>query len=369
MDQPITVRLGERSYPIHVRPGLLAETPRVLPEVTRASRFLLVSHPRLLELYGAPLVQRMEDAGLCVSVASVPAGETSKTLVAAGRLYHAMADAGLDRHGCVLALGGGVIGDLAGFAAATYLRGLDVVQIPTTLLAMVDSAIGGKTGVNLPFGKNLVGAFHQPRAVLADPDVLASLPSRDVRGGMAEVIKYGIIADADLFAFLEERMPDCLGLEPGAITRVIADSARIKADVVSADEREGGLRAILNYGHTAGHAVEKAAGYRRLRHGEAVAVGMVAAARIGVRLGITPMEARERIEALVGRAGLPARVPSGLPVDGLVKTMAFDKKAKGGSVKWVMAEAIGRAVPGVEVPEALIVEVLREMGAVPVPGE
>lgn len=363
MTQPIRVELGERSYPIVVRPGALAELPALLPEATAAQRFLLASHPRLLELYGGALVERMEAAGFAVRVASVPAGETSKSLTVAGRLYRAMADAGLDRHGAVIALGGGVIGDLAGFAAATYLRGLDVIQVPTTLLAMVDSAIGGKTGVNLPFGKNLVGAFHQPRAVIVDPDVLASLPPRDVRGGMAEVIKYGVIADADLFRFLEAEMPACLALEPSAITRVIADSARIKAEVVGADEREGGLRAILNYGHTAGHAVEKGAGYRRLRHGEAVAIGMAVAARIGVRMGITPVEAQERIEALTERAGLPTRIPSGLAVDDLVQTIAFDKKAKGGSVKWVMAERIGRAVPGVEVPELQVREALRERGA------
>jgi hypothetical protein len=246
---------------------------------------------------------------------------------------------------------------------ATYLRGLDVIQVPTTLLAMVDSAIGGKTGVNLPLGKNLVGAFHQPRAVLIDPDVLATLPPRDIRGGLAEVIKYGVIADTALFVYLEENIAACLALEPAAITRVIADSARIKAQVVSADEHEGGLRAILNYGHTAGHAVEKAAGYRRLRHGEAVAIGMVAAERIGVRLGITPMDAARRIEDLIARTGLPTRIPDGLTVAELMQTLAFDKKAKGGTVKWVMAEKIGHAVPGYEVPDAVAMEVLRELGA------
>jgi 3-dehydroquinate synthase len=269
----------------------------------------------------------------------------------------------LDRHGAVLALGGGVIGDLAGFAAATWLRGIDVVQIPTTLLAMVDSAIGGKTGVNLPIGKNLVGAFHQPRAVLIDPNVLKSLPSRDVRSGMAEVIKYGVIADAALFAFLEAEMPRCLGMEPDAMARVIGDSAACKARVVNADEREGGLRAILNYGHTAGHAVEKAAGYRRLRHGEAIAIGMGAAAHIGHAMGITPSETVARVEAVIEAAGLPLRMPPGVPLDTLIHAMALDKKAKGGSVKWVMAEAIGRVRTGVEVPLEVAARTLRELGA------
>lgn len=363
MREAIRVELGDRSYPVIVEPGLLAEVPERLAELTPARRFVVVSHPKLMDLYGNALAGGLRAAGLDVSVAEVPAGEKSKSLAMTGRLYNAMAAAGLDRHGAVLALGGGVIGDLAGFAAATWLRGVDLVQIPTTLLAMVDSAIGGKTGVNLPIGKNLVGAFHQPRAVLADPDVLASLPARDIRSGMAEVIKYGVIRDAALFAFLEREMPRCLTLEPEALARVIADSAACKAAVVSADEHEGGLRAILNYGHTAGHAIEKAAGYRRLRHGEAIGLGMSAAARIGHALGVTPMDAVDRIEALVGAARLPLRIPSGIAVETLMKTIAFDKKAKGGSVKWVMAEAIGKVRTGVEVPPEVTERVLRDLGA------
>jgi 3-dehydroquinate synthase len=333
-----------------------------MPEFTPARRLLLASHPRLLELYGNALADGLRAAGYDVSVTSIPVGERSKSLAMAARLYAELAAAGMDRHGAVLALGGGVIGDLAGFAAATWLRGIDVIQIPTTLLAMVDSAIGGKTGVNLPVGKNLVGAFHQPRAVLVDPNVLKSLPMRDVRSGMAEVIKYGVIADAALFSFLEAEMPRCLAMEPDAMARVIADSAACKARVVSADEREGGLRAILNYGHTAGHAVEKAAGYRRLRHGEAIAIGMGAAARIGHALGITPTKAVARMEAVIEAAGLPLRIPPGIALNTLVEAMALDKKAKGGSVKWVMAEAVGRVRTGVEVPLDVAARVLRDLG-------
>jgi 3-dehydroquinate synthase len=324
----------------------------------------MVSHPVLMELHGHIIASDLLKAGYDLRVAVVPAGEKSKSLSMVARIYGEMAEAGLDRHGCVLALGGGVIGDLAGFAAATWLRGIDVIQIPTTLLAMVDSAIGGKTGVNLPIGKNLVGAFHQPRAVLADPDVLRTLPARDIRSGLAEVAKYGVIADAPLFEFMEANVNACAAGEPSALARCISDSAACKARVVSADECEGGLRAILNYGHTAGHAVEKAAGYRRLRHGEAVAIGMIAAARTGREMGITPGDAVRRIEALITALGLPASVPSGITADQLMAAMAFDKKARGGSVRWVMATRIGAVETGVEAPVDLVRSVLTGMGAV-----
>lgn len=359
----IPVELGDRSYPIVVGPGALKELPVLLPEVTPAQRFLLVSHPGLLAMYGSPLQSALRDAGFQVEAFAVPSGERSKSLAMTGRLYQAMASAGLDRHSAVIALGGGVIGDLAGFAAAVYLRGIDVIQIPTTLLAMVDSAIGGKTGVNLPFGKNLVGAFHQPRAVVADPDVLQSLPARDIRSGLAEVIKYGVIADADLFVYLEESVADCLALAPNAMARVIADSAASKAHVVSQDEREGNLRAILNYGHTAGHAVEKAAGYRRLRHGEAVAIGMSAAARIGAAMNKTPMQDVQRLEALLDQARLPCRIPTGIRLEELMDTMRFDKKARDGAVRWVIATGIGRVETNVTPPAEIVEDVLRQLGA------
>lgn len=362
-EKTIQVELGPRTYPIIIRTGLLRDITAVLPEVVAARRLLLVSHPVLMELHGDVIASNLVKAGYALRVAIVPAGEKSKSLRMVSRLYGEMAAAGLDRQGCVLALGGGVIGDLAGFAAATWLRGIDVVQVPTTLLAMVDSAIGGKTGVNLPVGKNLVGAFHQPRAVLVDPGVLQTLPPRDIRGGLAEVAKYGVIADAALFEFMEANTEACRAGDAEALARCIADSAACKARVVSADEREGGLRAILNYGHTAGHAVEKAAGYRRLRHGEAVAIGMIAAARIGKRMGITPVDAVRRIEALVTALGLPSNIPPGIAVDQLLGTMAFDKKAKGGSVKWVMATAIGAVQTGIEPPSPIVRSVLTDMGA------
>lgn len=362
-DANITVDLGSRSYPVYVKAGLLDDAAMPVAAATHARRLLLVSHPRLMELHGSRLASILVEAGFELSVAEVPAGEKSKSLAMVATLYRDMAAAGLDRHSCVVALGGGVIGDLAGFAAATWLRGIDVIQVPTTLLAMVDSSIGGKTGVNLPVGKNLVGAFYQPRAVLADPLVLATLPKRDIRSGMAEVIKTGIIADAALFEFVEANADRCRTGESDSMSRCIVDSAACKARVVSADEREGGLRAILNYGHTAGHAVEKAAGYRRLRHGEAVAIGMVAAARIGVTIGVTPSVVAQRIEDLVETMGLPARVPGGIGVDQLLSTMSLDKKAKGGSVKWVMARDIGTVETNVTIPETTVRSVLVGLGA------
>jgi 3-dehydroquinate synthase len=358
----IRVELGDRSYPILVGEGVL-DTAARSPGAGLPRRLLIVTHPRLWDLYGTSLARTLATQGCTVEHALVPAGETSKSLSMVNRLYRVMASAGLDRSSAVIALGGGVIGDLAGFASATWLRGIDVIQVPTTLLAMVDSAIGGKTGVNLPFGKNLVGAFHQPRAVWIDPCVLRSLPARDIRSGMGEVVKYGVIAKPGLFEFLEDNVARCLALEPAAEARMIADSASCKAEVVSADEREGGLRAILNYGHTAGHAVEKVAGYRRVRHGEAVAIGMVVAAKLGERIGMTPPDVSERLERLLVSARLPVRVPAGLPVGPMVEAMRLDKKASSGMPRWVIARGIGHVEPGVEIPESLVVETLCELGA------
>lgn len=359
----VLVELGERSYPVVAGWGVLAGLPALLPDVTAATRLLLVTHPALLSAYGACLAGGLEEAGFTVRTALVPAGERSKSLTMAGRLYREMAATGMDRRSAVIALGGGVIGDLAGFAAATWLRGIDIIQAPTTLLAMVDSAIGGKTGVNTPVGKNLVGAFHQPRAVVADAATLATLPKRDIRSGMGEVIKYGVIADAALFEYLEGNVADCLSLKPDAVSRVIADSVACKARVVGEDEREKGPRAILNFGHTAGHAIEKAAGYRRLRHGEAVSIGMVAAARVGRQMGITPGPVAKRIESLLVRAGLPVRIPKGLDPASLVASTAYDKKAVDGRARWVLATDVGSVEYGVAVPEDVVERVLKELAS------
>ncbi|RME91070.1 MAG: 3-dehydroquinate synthase, partial [Verrucomicrobia bacterium] len=275
------------------------------------------------------------------------------------RGYDQMAAHRLERRSFVVALGGGVVGDLAGFIAATYLRGIPFVQVPTSLLAQVDSSVGGKVGVNLPAGKNLVGAFYQPRLVLCDLDTLDTLPERELRAGLAEVIKYGIIWDAALFRRLERDLEKLLRREEGPMASVVARCCRIKADVVAQDEKESGLRAILNFGHTVGHALENISGYGRYLHGEAIAIGQVAAARMSARLLGLPARDVERIRALLERAGLPVRVRlSPARLEKLFEAMRLDKKVSGGEVKFVLADAIGRVRFGVKAPPEVIREAL-----------
>ncbi|MGC8991628.1 MAG: 3-dehydroquinate synthase, partial [Verrucomicrobiia bacterium] len=278
--------------------------------------------------------------------------------------YNRLSGARLERNSFVVALGGGVMGDLAGFVAATYLRGISFVQVPTTLLAQVDSSIGGKVGVNLPSGKNLVGAFHQPRLVLADVDTLKTLSDREFRAGLAEVIKYGIIFDSDLFARIERVLPHILMRDPGAIARIVARCCEIKATVVSKDETEAGLRAILNFGHTIGHALEAMGRYRKYLHGEAIAIGQVAAARISSRLLGLPESDANRICHLFERAGLPTKSPlSARQLRRALETMSLDKKVACGNVRFVLVPRIGEAVYGQRVPEDVLMESLRQQTA------
>jgi 3-dehydroquinate synthase len=318
---------------------------------------LVVTNPVVAGLYGEAVKRSLAEAGFQVGEAQIPDGEEYKTLATVAGLYDAAFTGGLERGDAVLALGGGVVGDIAGFLAATYMRGVPFVQVPTTLLAQVDSSVGGKVGVNHPGGKNLIGAFYQPRFVLIDPDTLATLPSREVRAGLAEVIKYGVISDAGFFSWLEANIDRLLNLEPAALEHAIAASCRIKAAVVSADETETGLRAILNFGHTVGHALEAVTGYQRFVHGEAVAIGMVAAARLAVRLGYFEPPGAERITGLVLRAGLPAEVPAGVVPGALLEAMRRDKKVVANRLTFVLPEAIGRVrvVRGVAAEEVLAV--------------
>ena len=276
----IRVELGTRSYSILVRPGLLDEAAAHISKMLSPSSALLLTHPRLAELYAAPIISGFENAGIRATVMTLPAGERFKTLNTVSRIYRALLDHRADRSSVLVVLGGGLLGDVGGFAAATYLRGIPFVQIPTTLLAQVDASVGGKTGVDLPQGKNLVGAFHQPRAVLIDTDTLRSLPARELRSGLAEVIKYGIICDKGLFDRLGKEMPRLLRRDSPALASVIVRSCEIKADVVSKDEFERGARAILNFGHTVGHALESLTVYRQFKHGEAISIGMVSAAHV-----------------------------------------------------------------------------------------
>lgn len=335
----VRIALGDRSYDVLIGSNLLEEAGEQVRALGVTGRVAIVTDANVGPLYGAGLEGRLRTAGFAPTRIEVPAGEASKSLEEAARLYEAFLDAGLDRHGAVLALGGGVIGDLAGFVAATFLRGIAHVQVPTTLLAQVDSSVGGKVGVNLPRGKNLVGAFHQPRLILADVACLRSLPLRQLRAGLAEVVKYGVIADAALFGWLEEQVESLLRGEERVLADAVAASCRIKARVVEADERDAGPRAILNFGHTVGHAIEAASGYGRYLHGEAVALGMLFAAELSVRLGLCARAVRERLTRLLERLGLPTR--AGLRIEDILKSISYDKKMKDGVNYFVLTRDIG----------------------------
>ncbi len=358
--ETVRVELGERSYDIVIGGGLLARAADFLAPLKLGNQGVIVTDSNVETIYAEPLRQTLAEAGCETKVVSVPAGEESKSLRQASRLLKRMPDFGLDRQSFVIALGGGVVGDLAGFVAATYLRGLPFIQVPTSLLAQVDSSVGGKVGVNLPQGKNLVGSFYQPRLVLADWDTLKTLPEQELRAGFAEVIKSGAIRDAGFFAWLEKNVPKVFALEPAAVAQVVRRCCEIKAEVVAADEREGGLRAILNFGHTFGHAMEALADYVGLLHGEAVAIGMCCAAELSVRLAGLSAGDGERVRRLIEASGLPARSGDQFAVEDLLVAMRLDKKARAGKVRFVLLKRLGEAVVSDAVRDADIEEVLRE---------
>jgi len=340
--QSVRVDLPGRSYLIWVGEGLLGAIGEHLRTLVEGRRCALVTNPVVGQLYAASVEASLNAAGLsCVRV-EIPDGEEFKTLATVGQIYDALIEAGLERQDPVLALGGGVVGDIAGFAAATYLRGVPFVQLPTTLLAQVDSSVGGKTGVNHRLGKNLIGAFYQPCSVVADVSTLRTLPERELRAGLAEVVKYGVILDAELFALLEERLDSLLGREPQTLCAVVRRCCELKASVVMRDERESGERAILNFGHTLGHALESVTDYRRYLHGEAIAIGMVFAARLSAELGIAAPEIAERLERLLVRAGLPVTVPGDIDPARLLEALERDKKVQGGKIRFVCVEGLGR---------------------------
>jgi 3-dehydroquinate synthase len=354
----IPVRLGARSYDILVAPGLVArigaEVRRACPEAEQAA---LVTDRHVAPLHAPAARRSLARAGFRVVPVVLPAGEAHKTLASVSRLYAAFAAARLERSSVVVILGGGVIGDLGGFAAATYLRGLPFVQVPTTLVAQVDAAIGGKVGADLPQGKNLVGAFAQPRAVLSDPLVLRTLPRRELAAGLSEVVKSGVIRDRALFDFVESRGESLLRCAPDDMATVVARSAAVKADVVSKDERESGLRQILNYGHSIGHAIEAATGYRRFLHGEAVSVGMTGAALLAWCLGLAGRDFVAHQGQLLQRLGLPLRAP-GVPAARVLEALRMDKKSRGGRVKFVLPTGVGRVRYGLEVPDGQVRDIV-----------
>ena len=339
--QTLSVALGERSYPIHIGAGLLDDAGLYAPHV-KGRRVAIVTNPVVAPLYLARVQAAIGQAGGTAVAVLTDDGEQAKGWAALDRVIDALLAAQLGRDALVVALGGGVIGDLAGFAAAIYQRGIPFLQVPTTLLAQVDSSVGGKTAINHARGKNMVGAFHQPLAVIADVATLDSLPERELRAGIAEVIKHGFILDAAFVAWLEANIDKLLARDRAALEHAVRRSCELKAQVVAADERESGLRAILNFGHTFGHAIEAGAGYGEWLHGEAVAAGMVMAAELSQRAGTLRREDAERVKALIARAGLPVRGPK-LPVARYLELMQIDKKAAGGKMRFVLLEGIGRA--------------------------
>ena len=354
MTTTIEVALGPRAYPVRIGDGLLAQHA-CWRDAIRGRHVLVVTNETVAPLYLARVEAGLH--GLQHAVAIVPDGEIHKTVAHAATVWEALAALGASRDATVLALGGGVVGDLAGFAAACWMRGIDVVQMPTTLLAMVDASIGGKTGVNLPAGKNLVGAFHQPRAVIADTATLATLPEREFRAGLAEVVKYGAIGDAGFFAWLEAHAGALGARDPATLADAIAASCRCKAAIVGSDEHEHGERALLNFGHTFAHAIETADGYGTLLHGEAVAIGMLLAARLSADLGLAPAGDGDRLAALLGRLGLPLALPAGDPAR-LLEPMRLDKKNLGGRLRLVLWRGIGHAEVFAGLPGAAVRRVL-----------
>jgi 3-dehydroquinate synthase len=357
----VKVNLGDRSYDIEI--GLaLEQVGEHLKRLGLGRKIALITNPTVKSLYYARIANSLQTAGFVVHGVEIPDGEQYKNLDSTNHIYTELLRNNLDRKSAVVALGGGVIGDLAGFAAATFMRSVPFIQIPTTLLAMVDSSVGGKTGVNHPLGKNMIGAFHQPKKVVMDMDVLRTLPKEDFLAGMAEVIKYGIIWDETFFEYLDESCAKIMALDPDALAYIIRRSCEIKAEVVSKDEHESDIRILLNFGHTVGHAIETEEHYT-MRHGHAVAIGMVYASRLASRMGLCADSVPARVKKLIASYGLPtdlsalSRKPA---IADLIDTMRVDKKAEGGKVKFVLLTNMGKAIVTKEWEETTLREVLEQ---------
>ena len=354
--QTVTVALGERSYPIHIGQGILTDVGALLSDQPFSKKAVVITQSPIRAIYGERVIRSLRAHGFEAEGFEVLDAEEAKSLAWLEKVYDCLIDLRLDRRSVVIALGGGVVGDLAGFAAATYMRGITFVQIPTTLLAQVDSSIGGKTAVNHPRGKNLIGAFYQPRLVLIDVQTLQTLPPRELRSGLAEVVKYGVIADPALFQRLEARALDILRGDADLLTQVIRDCCQIKADVVASDEQEGGLRAILNFGHTFGHAIEAVTGFTTYTHGEAVAIGMMWATELSRRLGMCEASLLDRLRSLLQTFGLPTALREAVP--GLREALVMDKKAVGGRLRFILVEGLGKVSIRGDVPPELVEELL-----------
>lgn len=357
----VHVELGSRSYDILIGSHLLNQLGELMRELGLGRKALLVTDTNVGPVYGARVMEILTRAGFQVAMVQVPAGEKAKSLEQAARLYDAAFDHELDRNCPVVALGGGVVGDLAGFVAATYMRGVPFIQVPTTLLAQVDSSVGGKVAVNHPRGKNIIGAFYQPKLVLIDTGTLDTLDRQNLKAGLAEVIKYGVIWDASFFCWLEENIHAALNKNIQVLDYIVEKCCSIKAAVVARDETEQGLRAILNYGHTIGHALESITDYRTYLHGEAVAIGMVYAARLAVAQGMLKESDCQRITGLVHTAGLPTTMPPELAINELIKLMYHDKKVSSGSLTLVLPTGIGSVKIIKGFPEAEIAKTLANL--------
>ena len=356
MTQRLDVQLPERGYPIHVGSGLLGRSGELLSAIG-ARRAIVVTNATVAAHWLAPLRASLVGAGLACDVILVPDGEAHKSWATLNDVLTRLLELRAERNSLLVALGGGVIGDLTGFAAAIYQRGMPFVQVPTTLLAQVDSSVGGKTAVNHPLGKNMIGAFWQPRSVLIDIDCLRTLPDRELGAGLAEVMKHGAIRDRDFFDWIDRSIDSLLARDPAALEYAIVQSCRIKAEIVAGDERESGERKLLNFGHTFGHAIETATGYSTWLHGEAVATGMVLASRLSTLASGLPRDEAARIEALVSRAKLPVTPPK-LALDRWLDLMSHDKKVEAGVIRFILLSSLGRAIVRSGVPREALAHVL-----------
>ncbi|WP_425060719.1 3-dehydroquinate synthase [Sporomusa carbonis] len=356
----VKVDLADHSYTIHILADGISQVGQLLKGLPLSGKALVVTDENVCPLYADKLTGSLAAAGFHPAVIAVPPGESSKSLATADMLYTQAITLGLDRKSPIIALGGGVVGDLAGFVAATYLRGVPFIQVPTTLLAQVDSSVGGKTAVNHSLGKNLIGAFYQPGLVVIDPLALSTLPERELKAGLAEVVKYGVIADNTFFRYLNDRAGAILARDPATLAEIIGRCCKIKADVVAQDERETSLRMILNFGHTIGHAVEAVGGYSEYNHGEAVAVGMHAAALISQSLGLCSSEDVIELKQLLNRMGLPLAAPGYRPGE-LFSYLVRDKKVISGKINWVLMTGIGQVKISREVTEVTVRAALEQV--------
>lgn len=354
----ITVSLPHHSYQIGISEGNISQLGNQLKQLELGAKVLIVSNPEIFEHYGQTCIDSLQDSGFEVYHHLIPAGENHKNLQSITKIYDSALTHHLERSSTLVALGGGVIGDMTGFTAATWLRGINFVQVPTSLLAMVDASVGGKTGVNHPQGKNLIGAFYQPKLVLIDPTVLKTLPPREFRAGMAEVIKYGIIWDSKLFSQLENatNINSFEEIDPQLLNTILVRSCQAKADVVAQDEKETGIRAILNYGHTIGHAIESLTGYEQYVHGEAIALGMIAAGEIAIQMGLWRETDDNRQNKLISKIGLPTKIDAPIKVKEVLEALKNDKKVKSGKIRFVLPTKIG----SVKITDKISSEVVKE---------